>query len=587
MVTRGAIPSFSHLGRAIDIASRHVSEIQSADLAGVLWAHARLLKMPPPRMLDHAGGALARADIRHSVTGLWALARLTCRPSGLCSHLLAEDRVRAMSTRDLSNVAWAAARLSGFNGARLSAAAAEEACRRRFKGFGGRHLAALCWAHATLPTHGPVLQATAAVAAPGNATLGVRELAALAWSCAPLSAGHLLLPLEEACAAQAIGEAPGMIRAAATSGTAAGTNAAVLPLLQLGWAFAFTGHVGPRFRAAAESTLRSLGSLLDGQHDPGIRGEGGAHCSSGPADEPIIKHRSSGLAVVHKPAHWEADTSPVEGAATSSSKAQRLSEFLQQRFGPSEAPVVHTPEFDFGLLHRLDTPSSGLLLLALNHEALLWARWQRDTLAIEREYIVLCHGYVPPDLHDISAPLASVGGGSRSEVRRVVDSHSVGSGGSRAARTRLKVLAHLSRVEATAQPASAGPPVGDAAPRFRLSLVAVRIVTGRMHQIRAHLLYVGHPVVCDGRYGQDTFEEDRLWCPRNFIHRWRLAFASGDWGSALGAPREVLAPLPCDLRSVLRRLAPRHSTSEGAVAPWLSDDPPASWGQLEVLEASD
>merc|ERR1712187_53506 len=58
----------------------------------------------------------------------------------------------------------------------------------------------------------------------------------------------------------------------------------------------------------------------------------------------------------------------------------------------------------------------------------------------------------------------------------------------------------------------------ETAPIQLCTLLVVKIVTGRKHQIRAHLSAAGHPVVCDGRYGRPRLAEDLVWCPRNFLH---------------------------------------------------------------------
>ena len=57
------------------------------------------------------------------------------------------------------------------------------------------------------------------------------------------------------------------------------------------------------------------------------------------------------------------------------------------------------------------------------------------------------------------------------------------------------------------------------------SLVAIRIRTGRRHQIRTHMAHIGNPIVCDGKYtSAKIFLKDKEWCERNFLHRYRLAF---------------------------------------------------------------
>ena len=91
--------------------------------------------------------------------------------------------------------------------------------------------------------------------------------------------------------------------------------------------------------------------------------------------------------------------------------------------------------------------------------------------------------------------------------------------------------------------------------------MSVRIITGRRHQIRVHTAHVQHSTVCDGMYTDSaTFQSDREWCPRNFLHRYRLAFTDDS-----GAVQEAMAPLPLDLTKVLETLEPRNSQS----AEWL------------------
>merc|ERR1719213_1511115 len=84
------------------------------------------------------------------------------------------------------------------------------------------------------------------------------------------------------------------------------------------------------------------------------------------------------------------------------------------------------------------------------------------------------------------------------------------------------------------------------------SLVTIMIRTGRTHQIRVHLKYIGHPTVTDGKYtDQARYNTDKAWCARNFLHRFRLTFQ--DTESVL---REAVAPLPDDLKGVLKTLRP-------------------------------
>merc|ERR1719198_2918009 len=114
------------------------------------------------------------------------------------------------------------------------------------------------------------------------------------------------------------------------------------------------------------------------------------------------------------------------------------------------------------------------------------------------------------------------------------------------AQTYIRVVAHVRR----------GP--------FKLSLIVCRIRTGRRHQIRTHLLHVGHPTVADGKYTRAAiFASDVAWCPRNFLHRQRLVYKNAD-----GEQRVATEPLPSDLVNALRQLAPANPESLIPLSMW-------------------
>jgi 23S rRNA pseudouridine1911/1915/1917 synthase len=85
------------------------------------------------------------------------------------------------------------------------------------------------------------------------------------------------------------------------------------------------------------------------------------------------------------------------------------------------------------------------------------------------------------------------------------------------------------------------------------SLLEVRIMTGRTHQIRVHLSAIGHPVVGDNVYSESRYKEFvRKFGPpeRYFLHASKLKFIH----PKTGVPLQFESPLPSELRSLLERI---------------------------------
>ena len=81
----------------------------------------------------------------------------------------------------------------------------------------------------------------------------------------------------------------------------------------------------------------------------------------------------------------------------------------------------------------------------------------------------------------------------------------------------------------------------------------VELVTGRTHQIRVHLSYIGHAVVGDGEYGRIGEMERELGLERQFLHAYKISFPHPVSGNEISLEQ----PLPHDLQSALERLHER------------------------------
>ena len=123
-----------------------------------------------------------------------------------------------------------------------------------------------------------------------------------------------------------------------------------------------------------------------------------------------------------------------------------------------------------GIVHRLDKDTSGLLMVAKNDQAHRHLAQQIKEHSFNRQYIALVHGNISEKLGVIEAPI----GRSKTDRKKMA----VVKDG-KAAISEYQVLE-----------------------RFRnYSLVKVKLLTGRTHQIRVHFAYINHPVVGDPLYG--------------------------------------------------------------------------------------
>ena len=186
------------------------------------------------------------------------------------------------------------------------------------------------------------------------------------------------------------------------------------------------------------------------------------------------------------------------------------------------AALAHAPEVEAvgdasrpGIVHRLDKDTSGVMVVAKTNEALKHLQQQFRRREVEKLYLGLVDGAPPSPTGQIEAPLAR---SPRHRKRIAV----VQAPGSRLAVTRFQTRERF--------------------PRH--SLLELRPLTGRTHQIRVHLQFLGCPVVGDRVYGR---RQPTLPVARQQLHAWRLTFRlPGD-----SQPRTFEAAVPADLREAI------------------------------------
>jgi hypothetical protein len=111
---------------------------------------------------------------------------------------------------------------------------------------------------------------------------------------------------------------------------------------------------------------------------------------------PRIHLKVPGLLAIHKPPNWEVDTQ-AHGPASG------LSFWLRAVRSEMPRTLGHDTEHSFGFIHRLDRPSSGLLLAAEIFEACYLLQWQLIVGTLAREYVVVCLAWALPELHRMDA----------------------------------------------------------------------------------------------------------------------------------------------------------------------------------------
>jgi 23S rRNA pseudouridine1911/1915/1917 synthase len=219
--------------------------------------------------------------------------------------------------------------------------------------------------------------------------------------------------------------------------------------------------------------------------------------------EPIplnLLYEDQDLAIVNKPAGMVVHPVKKHQSGT-------LANALVYHWQAQMEPVSFHP------VHRLDRLTSGVIVIAKN----AWAHQQLDQQiasgTIKRLYLAICQGAPQPASAKISAPIQSFPETPRREIRA----------NGQSAVTRYRILRQ-------------SPPA---------ALLAVKLFTGRTHQIRVHLAYLDHALWGDPLYGRSEAD-----FPRPALHAAQISFIH----PRSGLPLKFKAPIPEDFRDLAERL---------------------------------
>ncbi|HEY8915008.1 MAG TPA: RluA family pseudouridine synthase [Chitinophaga sp.] len=188
----------------------------------------------------------------------------------------------------------------------------------------------------------------------------------------------------------------------------------------------------------------------------------------------------------------------------------------------------------FGLVHRIDKNTSGLLVIAKSDKAMTDLAKQFFDHTVQRQYLALVWGDFEEDEGTIVAHV-----GRHQRFRKIMDAYPDGEYGKEAI-THYKVLERFNYV----------------------TLIACRLETGRTHQIRVHMQHIGHPLFNDDTYGGNRIVKGTIFAkykqfiencfeiiPRHALHARTLGFIH----PRTRQPIQFESPLPDDFKNVLEK----------------------------------
>jgi 23S rRNA pseudouridine1911/1915/1917 synthase len=225
-----------------------------------------------------------------------------------------------------------------------------------------------------------------------------------------------------------------------------------------------------------------------------------------------IVYEDSHLLVINKPAGLVVHPAPGNWSGT------LLNGLLAHDVQASFLPRA-------GIVHRLDKDTSGLMVVARQRQTMDQLVSMIAARSVSREYIALAHGaWVGAKTRQVEAP---IGRDPRNRLRMAVVDLEKNSG-----KTASTVISLLDNSE-------------------NHCLVKCKLHTGRTHQIRVHMAFLGHPLVSDALYGGGAGGN----LQRQGLHACRLAFAH----PATNVLMDFRSPLPPDLQAAAAGFSLRYN----------------------------
>jgi 23S rRNA pseudouridine955/2504/2580 synthase len=190
------------------------------------------------------------------------------------------------------------------------------------------------------------------------------------------------------------------------------------------------------------------------------------------------------------------------------------------------------------LVHRLDRDTTGVLLVAKHRDAAAKLGRIFQTRSAAKTYWALVKGVPRPHQGKIEAPLVKAAGPEGDRVRKAQPGEQ---------EVAMHATTHYSVIDRVASKAA---------------WVSLKPVTGRQHQLRAHMALIGNPIVGDNKYGGDKNQLEEQIEPKLHLHARRLVLPHPFTGGKI----DVTAPLPEHMKKTWELLgldAARYEKEDG------------------------
>ena len=263
-----------------------------------------------------------------------------------------------------------------------------------------------------------------------------------------------------------------------------------------------------RLESGQQVKVRSLldfsGGKAEGDRRPSLRAPQGVSKADRDFIERAILYEDDELMVLNKPYGIA-----VQGGTKTLRHIDGILANMQDKFG--ERPR---------LVHRLDRDTSGVLLVAKKRETAARLGKLFQTRSVQKIYWALVKGIPKPPQGKIEAALVKASGPDGDRVRKAEPGEQDLAQGA---------VTHYSVIDRAGT---------------KLAWVSLKPVTGRQHQLRAHMAILGTPIVADGKYGGDKDLGIEGIEMKLHLHAHRLIVPRSK-----GAPLDVTAPMPPHMRA--------------------------------------